>query len=174
MRFTEPGQTLKKFATIFLVSLCFLGCSAIQTITPARVRSQTSSFDASTPKQYSDKSNSGVLTPIWDDKEGAHGRTAEIVYYAVTRNFLLYIQSLAADYGDQISPPIKPASDPKKMPGVSPFLDQFGNHVWKIDREHFDHYRQMSLWKKSNRPKTGMFTKLFSALSNSNREGPAE
>lgn len=127
---------------LILAALLLSGCSAVQTITPTRAHSRTSSFDSSTPAAFSDKTNSGVLGFERDALEQVYGAQ-------VTANFLAYADQLVAEYGDQVSPPIK------AVHGVSR-----GNGVFFVDAETFDHLRQMARWKKSNRERTGWAAKL--------------
>lgn len=144
---------MKALATILAISL--LGCSAVQTITPTRVRSHTSSFDASTPAEYADKTNSGVLAFLRD----SHGNVTHAV---VTTHFLIYVQELLNDYGDQLTPPLVPGKE--NPPGVTPHRAYRDHPTWKVDAEHFDKYRQLARWQKSNREKTGTFTKLLNKI----------
>lgn len=104
--------------------------------------------------QYSDKTNSGIIGLVRDPN-------GNVSHAVVTEHFVDYVRSLIEDYGDQLSPPIKPAKD---IPGITPTVDVHGNNLWKCDTEHFDHYQQLSRWRKSNRPKTGAFTKLMEKL----------
>lgn len=92
---------------------------------------------------FADKTNSGILR----FEKNANGQVTGAL---VTTNFLLYAKSLIADYGDQVSPPMK---------DLSPIPREEG--TWFIDTEALDHLQQMSRWRKSNRPKTGMIGKLM-------------
>lgn len=94
---------------------------------------------------FADKTNSGVLQ-LEKDARG------EILGAQVTDNFLIYAKQLIADYGDQLAPPMKELVPRKR------------GEVWFIDKEQLDHLQQMSRWRKSNRPKTGAFTKLLNKL----------
>lgn len=140
-----------------ILALFLTGCSVFQTITPPVVKAHTSSFDSSTPVQYADKTNSGLLKMVSDTHKNVIGAM-------VTDHFLDYVMMLIKDYGDQLAPPIKSVSERKDVPGVRPVKDEHGNDIWFVDTEHFDHYRQLARWKKNNREKMGVVGKLINSL----------
>lgn len=123
-----------------LLALC--GGCATSTITPDPIVSHEASYDATTPKQYPNAWNSGLLFQTTD----ARGQFDGVVITEGGRDFYVFlVRSYSIQYKSEHG------LDLTGENGVRPFKDEFGNPLWWIDNQRFAAMQIMSTWLKCRR-----------------------
>jgi len=137
----------KLFAILLIISAGLVAC----TVSPKHVEGDRPAFDSSTPAQYSpynngylgqvlvagDTARSGLLTP-----NGRRDYNAFIGKWAV---------QYEARYTRKLAPDI----------GIRPYVDQFGNSLFVIDKEHLKDFMTLCQWSRDNRPADTLFQRLI-------------
>lgn len=131
-----------------ILALAYLtGCAS--TITPDKVKDHQSSYDESTPSQYSPW-NSGILYFVSNDNAETEG-------VVVTSNFRDRYNYLIDCYRVQFSDPeIGSGVLLEKDSGVTPYK----KGTYFIDARHFPYALTLNQWQKDHRPKDSVWEKL--------------
>lgn len=121
---------MKLFASFFLSSLLLAGCA---TVTPDKVKDDTSSYDSSTPVNY-DNYNSGIIG-FTEDGSGI------LTSFGVQR-----YNNLIKDYRIRLK--VNKGVELKENDGITECVDKHKNVLSKIDPQHFVYYGILNSWRK--------------------------
>lgn len=149
--------------TLALLILCVALGSCAGTITSDPVESKVAAVDTSTPEQYQLNDN-GWLG--YHDQKGwvvKGQKTVGIVFGVVTEKKRVEFNGLIDKYHIQYK---------SEMPGVwlmpddglTPWIDEYGNHLWAVDKTFLGYYWDLEQWKRDNRPADSLWLKTLNIL----------
>ena len=138
---------MKKFASVLVLNLFLVSCA---TVTPNKIEDDKSSYDATTPKQYT-KDNGGLISFIGDD--------ALITSQARER-----YNNLISMY--KIKFKKEKAIELKIDSGIKPYKDGFGNELFLIDSEHLVYFGVLNSWLKEKVPTDNIIDKTIDKINN--------
>jgi hypothetical protein len=144
----------KRFVIAILMGcaiLCLEGCG---TVSPPPLRDRQAAFDASTPPQYPAQS-SGFLGWITNERgETTGGILTSGAVDRYNRLVKVYRLQLQEATGVLVGP----------GDGVQPFVDQYGNNVFRMDSQHLTYFVRLNRWAKEGRAEDSIWQKVRSAV----------
>lgn len=146
---------IRTFIPCLALGLLLAGCATTATITPDFTKDKATASDSSLPAQYSQKQvwfiqytinaagerDGAVLTPNGRDRY----------------NTLIGLYALQFQQDNQVLL-VRDA-------GVAPYVDAFGNALWRMDMQHFEYFRRLSReYAKAGKSPDSVWLKIKNAI----------